>query len=397
MNVTHSLCTDLDTFDSISQLLSVDVVLEDESATSNADPVVGTIFAAKYRVGRVLGRGGMGVVYEVEHVGIGRTFAMKLLAGPLAEHPTIRRRFRLEALAASRLESPHTVQVFDFGVWEGRAYLVMERVQGESMSAILTREGPMPERRVAQIAMQVCSALAEAHAMGVIHRDIKPDNVMIRAGADGRDHAKVLDFGLAKVHEPDGVRDATTRGTILGTPHYMAPEQILAEEIDGRADVYALGALMYRALTGSHLFNGKATEVITQQLTATPVPIHEHPRGAATSPAMRRIVMGALVKDRAARTASVEALRTELAVALETLELGADDGPAVAGWLDTPSAPAEAGGEQRTRRLAIRDELDQYERRLGDRRYGWVVFALATLLALAAIAVMVYGQLRGAG
>ncbi len=392
-----AISLDLDTLDSLSQLLSADVVLEEERAGAAVDPLVGTTFAGRYRVLGVLGRGGMGIVYEVEHLGIGKILAMKLLAGPLADHPTVRRRFRLEALAASRLESAHTVQVLDFGVSEGRSYLVMERVAGESMASVLTREGPMSERRVARIVVQICHALAEAHAKGVVHRDIKPDNIMLTLGPDGEEHAKVLDFGLAKVREVQGTCDVTTRGTILGTPYYMAPEQILGEDVDGRVDVYALGALMYRALTGSHLFTGRAADVLAMQLTAEPRTVREHPRGARASPAMDRMVTAALVKDRGRRTGTVEELRAQLTRALENLELSTEeDGPEVAGWLASPLVDDASRCDGATRRLGTRDDLEAYERDLLRRRYDWIVFGVAMLLVLAAAVVVIYGPVRGA-
>ncbi len=189
-----------------------------------ADPLLGIVVADRYRILEPIGRGGMGVVYKVEHVRIGKLLAMKLLTGELSRSADMVRRFKREALTVSRLASPSTVQVFDFGVSDGLTYLVMELVHGESLGRVLAREGPMPSGRVCKIMVQVASSLAEAHRKGIVHRDVKPENIMLISAFDGTDLAKVLDFGLAKLRESEGHADITNLGTILGTPYYMAPE-----------------------------------------------------------------------------------------------------------------------------------------------------------------------------
>src|SRR6185437_4727082 len=156
------------------------------------DPLLGMIVADRYRIVEAIGRGGMGVVYKVQHVRIGKLLAMKVLAGEMSHHPEVVRRFKREALAVSKLQSPNTVQVFDFGVSEGLTYLVMELVSGNNLGSILRAEGPMPFARLGKLVIQVCSSLAEAHQKGIVHRDIKPENLMLLSAGDGTELCKVL-------------------------------------------------------------------------------------------------------------------------------------------------------------------------------------------------------------
>src|SRR5262249_35026228 len=148
------------------------------------------------------------------------------------------------------LASPHTVQVFDFGIDSGAMYLVMELVRGDDLGVILRSGGPISFQRLRAIVMQACEALSEAHELGIIHRDLKPENLLIARGRDGRDVVKVLDFGLAKLRDSEELTSVTARGALVGTPFYMSPEQIRGENLDARSDIYSLGALMYRAVTG---------------------------------------------------------------------------------------------------------------------------------------------------
>ena len=215
----------------------------------------------------------MGAVYKVEHLAMGKLAAMKVLHPSLTQDREVAQRFRREAEAVSKLSSPNTVQVFDFGESSGSLYLVMELVKGEDLGAILRRDGPMPFARLAPMMMQVCDALSEAHEAGIVHRDLKPENLLVSRARDGRDVVKVLDFGLAKLRDSEELNQVTARGSLIGTPFYMSPEQIRAEELDGRCDIYSLGALMYRMLTGAHPFTAPTpVAVLTQHLTDELVP-----------------------------------------------------------------------------------------------------------------------------
>ncbi len=171
----------------------------------------------------------MGVVYRVEHLHLGKTAAMKVLTPDTAEKPEMVRRFRLEAQSVSKLNHPNIVQTFDFGQFDGAFYLVMEFIKGEDLAALLKREGPWSFQRAARLFVQVCSGLTEAHDAGIIHRDLKPENLMVVHRREGVEHAKVLDFGLAKLRERAEARAISTGGQVIGTPYYMAPEQVRGE------------------------------------------------------------------------------------------------------------------------------------------------------------------------
>ncbi|MBL8743900.1 MAG: serine/threonine protein kinase, partial [Myxococcales bacterium] len=373
--------TDFETLSSdrttTSSLASDDIEVLAES--TGADPLIGRIVSGRYRIRRRIGRGGMGVVYEVEHTAIGKLLAMKLLSGELAQSPEVVARFEREALAASRLQSHNTVQVFDYGTSDGLTFLVMELVQGESLSSVLKREGPMAGRRLAKIVVQICNALAEAHQAGVVHRDVKPDNVMLVTAADGSDVVKVLDFGLAKLKEAAPESRIISQGMLLGTPHYMAPEQIRGEPIDGQADVYGVGALMYVALTGKHAFSGRPTEVLTAHLTTPPLSPDKRYPSLGIDPELGKIVTAALQKDPAARPDGAAGMRERVA---EFLRL--ESTPSIEALLDEGFARELSASPAPRPALATRDDVDSYERRLRTRRYGWAV-------AMAIVSMGVFG------
>lgn len=352
-----------------------------EQAAALADPLIGVVVADRYRILEPIGRGGMGVVYKVEHVRIGKLLAMKLLTGELSRSAEMVRRFKREALTVSKLASPSTVQVFDFGVSDGLTYLVMELVHGESLGRVLARGGPIPGARVAKIVIQVASSLAEAHKKGIVHRDVKPENIMLLSAFDGADIAKVLDFGLAKLRESEGHADITNHGTILGTPYYMAPEQIRGDEVDARTDVYGVGVLMYRLLTGLHPFVGKPMKVLSKHLTEAPVPPHVRTPELRISEGLSAIVMRALEKDPKDRYPTVEALREALID-----ELASSGSTSVESLLDTKRlrhlariAEVAHSDARPTLPVATRDEVDAYERRLRRKRY-WLVAASSLIL-----------------
>jgi serine/threonine-protein kinase len=237
-------------------------------AAAAADPLIGIVVDSRYRIIDLVGRGGMGAVYRVEHVKMGKVMAMKLLHGELSQNQEVARRFRREAEAVSRLSHINTVSVFDFGTHQGMMYLVMEYIEGRDLSDVLRAQGSLPATRVAPILVQVCSALVEAHGKGIIHRDIKPENILVSQQYDRRDFVKVLDFGLAKLREQRERTKITQDGSLVGTPYYMAPEHIRGEGVDSRSDVYSLGAVMYKLLTGETPFSASSPMgIITKHLT----------------------------------------------------------------------------------------------------------------------------------
>ena len=339
-----------------------------------ADPLIGVVVADRYRIVEPLGRGGMGIVYKVEHARIGKLLAMKLLTGELSRNPDVVRRFKQEALTVSRLSSPNTVQVFDFGASEGLTYLVMELVAGEDLARTLRTLGPMPFPRLAKVIIQACTSLAEAHQKGIVHRDVKPENIMLLRGREGTDIAKVLDFGLAKLREGAELNDVTSQGAIVGTPYYMAPEQIRGEPVDNRTDIYALGALMYRALTGHYPFNGPTPmAVFTKHLTELPVPLGARAPDLDIPPGAGAIVLKALEKNPADRYQRIEDLQAALVDELRAAGTSSVEDLLDSGQLrrlarisladDNRSAVAKV-------EIATRDEVEHYERKLRRQRWG---------------------------
>ena len=347
----------------------------DDGSGGDTDPLVGFVVAGRYRIRRLIARGGMGQVYEVEHTELGKLLALKMLPGALAHDRNIALRFKREAHVISRLSHPNTVHVFDYGTTDGLTWLLMELVPGEDLSTILHREGPMGWKRLVGIASQVCNSLAEAHALGIVHRDIKPGNVMITRAPTGEDFVKVLDFGLAKLRDgaaPD-LCDLSNKGVVVGTPHFIAPEQIRGEaSADGRADIYALGALLYRALTGQTLFSGTPREMFVQHLRDLPIPPDVRAPDRDIPRALSDIVVRTLQKDPSARFARVEDLRDAL-LALTASESGRRS--------LRPPAPDPA--------FATRDDVAAFERTLvRQRRLGRAILgmALAATVATAAYA-----------
>jgi serine/threonine protein kinase len=238
-----------------------------EDAPSDEDPLLGQLLDGNYEVVRVIGEGGMGRVYEARHTRLHtKRFAVKVLHHELAREPEVVTRFQREAEAASVLTHPNVVGVYDVNTSaDGRPYIVAELLQGEDLGKYLDRMGRLPVTEAVRIVRQVCHALGAAHAAGIVHRDVKPENVFL-AGPNAA--VKVLDFGISKVSE---VSDGLTKtGTVMGTPDYMAPEQARGDRVDARADVYAVGAILYRALTGRKPFDGTdpmaiLTAVLTQE------------------------------------------------------------------------------------------------------------------------------------
>ncbi len=344
------------------------------------DPFIGRVIDARYRVVRKLGQGGMGAVYQVEHLAMGKQAAMKVLHPQLTRDPEIGQRFRREAEAVSRLSSPNTVQVFDFGETAGVMYLVMELIRGEDLGSVVRRDGPLPFARARGILMQVCDALSEAHELGIVHRDLKPENLIVGRTRDGGDLVKVLDFGLAKLRDVEEQNQVTARGSLLGTPYYMSPEQIRGEDLDGRSDLYSLGAVMYRVLTGDPPFSGPTpVAVLTQHLTEKPmVPSRRKPE-LRIAPEVDALVLRALARDRDQRFASADAFKEALATTLPGASLSASAlhrvaqrraSDEVAEAAVDSVAPTVGAGELR------REDIDAYARSLSRRRwFGWAAFA----------------------
>jgi serine/threonine-protein kinase len=328
-------------------LASVDPV----EVAAAADPWLGRVIDGRYRVQARLGTGGMGVVYRVEHLHLGKTAAMKVLAPDTAAKPEALRRFRLEAQAVSKLNHPNIVQTFDFGQTDGALYLVMEFIKGDDLASLLRRDGPWSFARAARFFIQVCSGLTEAHEAGIIHRDLKPENLMVVHRRDS-EHAKVLDFGLAKLRERDGeARAISSGGQVIGTPYYMAPEQVRGEDLDARADVYSLGATLYRVLTGEPPFDAPSPmSVLSKHLTDDVVPPRDRAPGRSLPPEADRIVLRAMAKAVEDRYRSAVEVQQDLERALAAP--GVDTKAAETVALRRPGSPARVAGDAPTLLLA---------------------------------------------
>ena len=257
------------------------MVDQDEPAPAAAHPAasgsrVGQVLDGKYRLVRELGKGGMGAVYEAVHEFLGRKFAIKFLLADLVQHDAALARFRLEAKTAGSLQCENVVAVTDFGLApDGAPYFVMEHLVGQDLRGVMAAQGVLPLPRAADLLIQACRGLSEAHAAQVIHRDLKPENLFVCKRGDGSDLLKVLDFGIAKLKSDtlSGVR--TEEGAVVGTLLYMPPEQVRGDtEIDGRADVYALGAILYELLSGQAAHVGDAAHVLIHNiLNRRPTPL----------------------------------------------------------------------------------------------------------------------------
>jgi serine/threonine-protein kinase len=274
----------------------------------------GDIVGAKYRIERELGRGGMGVVMAARHLGLDEPVALKFVLDRGGDDAEAVERLMREARATFRLRSPHAVRVHDVGrIPSGLVYIVMELLQGRDLRAELTARGPLPEQEVVQYAIDVCSALDEAHAAGIVHRDLKPHNLFLTRAHTGKTIVKVLDFGLSKLDEVLFEAGPLTRpATALGTPRYMAPEQwTAASEVDLRADLWGAGTVMYELLTGNAPLHGMPWQERRARLAAGAIPSPKQIR-PDVSEALARVVMKCLRSDPARRWSSAAGLAEAL-------------------------------------------------------------------------------------
>ena len=233
------------------------------------------VVAEKFRLNRMLGRGGMGSVWHATHLGLDTPCAVKFIEGEAATSPEAHQRFEREAKAAAQLRSPNVVQIFDHGLWEGRPYIAMELLDGEDLKRRFMRIGKMHPTELGAIITQVCRALTKAHALGIVHRDLKPDNIFL-VHDDDREIAKVLDFGIAKRQDnlESGGGSNTRTGAMLGTPYYMSPEQAQGiKSVDHRSDLWSLAVIAFQALTGQLPFQSEALGDLLVKIIVHPIPV----------------------------------------------------------------------------------------------------------------------------
>ena len=287
------------------------------STADKSDEFVGALVGNRFVIREQIGQGGMGVVYRAEQAGSRREVALKVLRPKLSNEPKLLERFRNEASTASRLSHPNTVTVYDFGVTEdGRLFIAMELVEGITLDDAVRENGPIDWGRTCRIGVQICGSLEEAHQQNIIHRDLKPENIMLTRRGEETDVVKVLDFGIAKILAEEGRGSGPAlmaRDEMFGTPEYMSPEQIRSEPLDPRADVYALGIIFYRMLTGRLPFSADAPlALLAKHLTEPPIPFDDYPASAEIPRDLQTLVLSALAKDRNSRPASMRIIADQL-------------------------------------------------------------------------------------
>jgi serine/threonine protein kinase len=297
-----------------------------------ADKLIGQVLANRYQILHRLGEGAMGAVYKARHVKVGRAFAVKVLHARLLQDPKIALRFDREAELAGRLRHPNVIGVVDVGEIDGMRYMVMDYAEGPDLARLLV-EAPMPADRIIRLVRQMLEGLYHAHEQGLIHRDFKPENVIIERDSHGTETPRIVDFGIAILRDGgetiDGQGRLTTNGLVLGTPHYMAPEQAVADPIDHRIDLFAMGIVIYEMLCGRLPFDGNGAEVARANLMLDPPPIVERVPYLAVDPLLEAFARRLMEKKRSARPATAKAAR-------ELLDLIDRDRPAAAAALGLP-------------------------------------------------------------
>jgi serine/threonine-protein kinase len=243
---------------------------------AGGDPLIGRVIADRYLILALVGEGGMGRVYLAEHVKMNRQCAIKVMNPSLIHDDDSHQRFAREASSAASILHPNVAAVFDYGEADKIVYLVMEYVDGESISTIVAREGALDPRRAIDIARQVADGLHAAHELGIVHRDLKPDNIIVTRNRSGKEIPKVVDFGIAKAVTDSREDGLTQSGLVIGTPEYMSPEQLLGDPVDARADIYSLGCILYQMLTGQPAFAAESREqMIRRRLHEAPPHIRD--------------------------------------------------------------------------------------------------------------------------
>ena len=278
------------------------------------DPNIGRVFGGKYLIERVLGEGGMGVVYLAKHKAIGKRFAIKLLHPDAIKDHEVVERFKVEAEAASSIGNEHIIDITDFAELEdGSTYFVMEMLDGKPLSKLFEELKRVPTPRLVRIVKQLAQGLGAAHVAGIVHRDLKPDNIYLCKRSGGElDFVKILDFGIAKVGQ--STNKLTKAGAIFGTPHYMSPEQASGSPIDHRTDIYALGVILYEGSVGRVPFDAdNFMGILTQHMYKAPVPPRAVPECPADLPAgLEVIIMRCLRKKPEERYETMEELEADL-------------------------------------------------------------------------------------
>jgi eukaryotic-like serine/threonine-protein kinase len=322
----------------------------------HADPLLGSLIDDRYEISAVIGEGGMGVVYAARHRVLGKRFALKALRPELAEDREIAARFMQEARTAASISHPGLVEITDFGrLPTGQPFFVMELLEGQSLSQLIRRGGPIPAARGIEIVRQIADALGAAHERSIVHRDLKSDNIHVSLGPGGHDHVTIVDFGLAKVI---GATRLTRAGMVFGTPHYMSPEQAQGDPTDHRADIYALGVVMYEMFTGRVPFEADSyMGVLTKHMYMAPTPPSQLV-GIEKLGVLEDIILSCLEKKPENRYSSLRELNLDLDLALNP----------------SKARPLFARQRRVTPRSLLADELElpSREERAVELQAGWL-------------------------
>jgi eukaryotic-like serine/threonine-protein kinase len=322
------------------------------ATNSRFDPVPGTVVDGKYRVEKVIGEGGMGIVVSAIHLGLEQEVAIKFLLPEAMRSPIAVERFLREAKVAAKVRSEHVTRVHDVGTLGGEGgvpYIVMEHLEGSDLGQVIDAEGALSIEESCEIALQACEALVEVHAAGIVHRDLKPSNLFVTRRADGSPAVKLLDFGISKLtlggDEPSLDPALTQTATIMGSPSYMSPEQLKStKEVDSRADVWSLGAVLYEAITGKPAFRGESLPQVCAMI-ASEDPELPSSRRDGIPLELERTLLRCLEKNPDRRASLVELARTVAKFAPERARASLERIEATAG-----------GGEPRPRAATVAEK-----------------------------------------